>query len=219
MKKLFVIALLIVRVTTLHAQSAKVATLHAFSNAIGISTGVMFFPGGAFCSNPFSQIGFTYDRKVYRTFFISADYNFWNQSANLPNQKYSVYKPNAPFPYAQQKAYKSVDLVPEYQLHSKNYKDILTFGAGVSYTWGKNRYSDFVAGIQEERQELYTSVSYYGTTLKTAYTHFFCKNRIGIGAEARYRYYFSVDANPYSKQYFGINEGEYDFNANLKVNF
>jgi hypothetical protein len=124
------------------------------------------------------------------------------------------YKDYAVGTVAERFDYKTIEIVPEYKLHSRNRRDIVTFGDGLSYSFGENKYYKPIGIIPYTSTQTYDEImfntkrnAYFGSVCDMAYTHFFCHNRIGIGPEARYRYYL------------GLNEGGLDCNANLKVNF
>ncbi len=200
MKKLLLLALLAMPACHTSAQSVKNDTPAIYSNMVGISIGAMYFPKLGYHGEGADQIGLTYERKIYHRFFLSVGYYVWNSNGGYPNyyvDKQFIVPENKgtqPGALTERINYNTIELMPEYRLHSRNYKNILSLGAGMSYTFGANEYikSVFIHpagyGEQETDYEYGTKQgSYYGVVGKAEYTHFFFNNRFGVGAEGRYR--------------------------------
>jgi|GEM_PF-4889283 len=220
MRQLLLATLVALSASNCSGQSVKNDTPNIYSNMVGVSIGAMYFPKLGYHGEGADQVGFTYERKIYRNIFLSTGIYLWNSNGGYPNyyvdKRFIVpeNKGTQPGALTERINYNTIELVPEYRLHSRNYKNTLCLGTGMSYTFGENEYikSVFIHpagyGEQETDYEYGTQQgSYYGVVGKAAYTHFFFHNRLGLGAEGRYRYYF------------GLNEREYDVDATLKFCF
>ena len=199
MKKMMLLLLLI---------SCSMARMYAqvYSNNISAYTGVLYTGGSYFYLDPLTQGGISYSRKVYKSLGISAAfYYFLNRNNGFPepqvykNQLYlyepQVYAPKPNNLYARI-GYKTIDVVPTYTLKIGGNKHLLTAGAGVSYSWGKNmyyKYWDLNSGDIIDVAYYYKNAGYWGAATQIAYNYYFLHNRINVGLQARYRYLFGLN--------------------------
>lgn len=161
------------------------------------------------------QKGFTYERKIYKNWYVGLSYAKWRTDDRATVMVCEVKAPFLPQNLGKMEwrlRYQFCDLTALYKLNILAQRHFLTAGIGVSYAEGVNNYMTSYIQFPPPGWDAeigYTSHEkhYWGITPTISYDHIFFHDRLIAG--------FSFKARIYQ----GLNDKQYDVAAHFGINF
>lgn len=177
-----------------HAQDAEKP------NSITLHSAALLVPKRFKAFNIVSVIGASYTRNLIKRWAIGLDYSQWEKWSK---STFGVAEPGgvAVGDLNTRNDYKMFSLSPYYRLPIAGH-DRLNIGFGVFYAFGKNIYFKEICVNPDppydevEYMEI-KHVQYIGLTPSLSYSHFFFKDRIGLGIDFCQRYYLTTNLTEY----------------------
>lgn len=202
MKILSLLAIVCVFSTSpkLFAQNANSNHSTDYSNTVNFLFGDFFIPETTHNGHPITQIGLSYNRRVYKNYHIGIAYLQWTPHPLLtPGDNIKVTTIPV-YPYVPvigrmeyRGDYKMIDLYVLYRLGiSDNGGQKIDFGIGATHNWGIDGYlKSYVQGSVLDAEVIYENVkeNYWGIMPFISYNYFLLKNKVCLGADVRARFY------------------------------
>lgn len=166
---------------------------------------------------PIDQIGFYYERKVYKNIFFGVGYAQWEAlKLFTPAEEMAINENPISIPYKPvvgkleyRSSYKMLDgyFFYKYSIGKRHYVEI---GLGITYCWGLNAHLKYyIQASPTDAKAAYEArdAHYWGILPVVSYDYMLWKNRISIGADIKARYYSDRP------------KAQYDYGLHIGVNF
>ena len=184
---------------TLSSLSAKTDTLTSRSaprsNAIRINVGDYYMPDTEHMGEPWSQIGLSVERRIFKNLFAGLAYTKWKKTKYGDVGQAIITEALIGYPIVGQQVmmedYKMYDawLTYKIQLASHHY---LAPAIGFSQCRGVDVITEFHTILSPIETETFfgrRNVVYNGLITGITYDYYFLNSRINLGADLRFRYY------------------------------
>lgn len=189
-------ALFTITLSSLSAKTDTLTTRHPpRSNAIRINVGDYYMPDTEHMGEPWSQIGLSVERRIFKNLYVGLAYTKWRTSNSRGTGRAFITEAILGTPIVGQQVmmeyYKMYDawLTYKIQLASHHY---IAPAIGFSQCRGVDVITEFHTILSPIETETFfgrRNVVYNGLITGITYDYYFLNSRINLGADLRFRYY------------------------------